>query len=170
VFEAALEGLCKARRLERLGPDTIRKVGRAVSLSPEQERLRGLILERFEAARFRPPLAKELAEALELGRGGIKQIEQLFKLLAAEEVLVHLGQGMYLLREVVTEAREALLAPFRRGEVFSASQFRDALSTTRKYAIPILEYFDQTGITVRRGSDRVLKRSLEEIDGELSSA
>ncbi len=35
---------------------------------------------------------------------------------------------------------------------------RDALGTSRKYLIPLLEYFDNAGLTVRSGGTRILKR------------
>ena len=34
----------------------------------------------------------------------------------------------------------------------------DALKTTRKFLIPLLEYFDVQGVTLRQGGHRVLKR------------
>jgi len=35
--------------------------------------------------------------------------------------------------------------------------FRDHFNTTRKYTIPLLEYFDREGVTVRVGDARRLK-------------
>ena len=35
--------------------------------------------------------------------------------------------------------------------------FRDMVGTTRKYAVPLLNYFDNRGVTVRRGDVRVLR-------------
>ncbi len=42
------------------------------------------------------------------------------------------------------------------GEITTA-QFRDRHKTSRKYAIPLLEYFDRTGVTVRIGEMRRLR-------------
>jgi selenocysteine-specific elongation factor len=38
---------------------------------------------------------------------------------------------------------------------FSASEFRDALGTSRKFAIPLAEALDARGITRRRGDVRI---------------
>ena len=35
--------------------------------------------------------------------------------------------------------------------------FRDLVGTSRKYAVPLLEWFDATGITHRAGDMRVLR-------------
>ncbi len=40
----------------------------------------------------------------------------------------------------------------------SAAELKDAMQTSRKYAIPLLEYFDDKGITRRSGDVRVLAR------------
>jgi selenocysteine-specific elongation factor len=37
------------------------------------------------------------------------------------------------------------------------AQFRDLIGLTRKYAVPLLEWFDATGITLRSGDVRVLR-------------
>jgi selenocysteine-specific elongation factor len=47
------------------------------------------------------------------------------------------------------------------------SQVRDAIGTTRKYAVPLLERLDATGITHRQGDVRVLgPRGRELAQGE----
>ncbi len=40
----------------------------------------------------------------------------------------------------------------------SAAELKDAMQTSRKYAIPLLEYFDDKGVTRRSGDVRVLAR------------
>ena len=40
----------------------------------------------------------------------------------------------------------------------TVSAFRERLGTSRKYALPLLEWFDQRGVTIRRGDLRVLRR------------
>ena len=43
----------------------------------------------------------------------------------------------------------------RRGEEqITAAGFRDLISASRKYSIPLLDYFDRSGVTVRSGDYR----------------
>jgi selenocysteine-specific elongation factor len=37
------------------------------------------------------------------------------------------------------------------------AQFRDLVGTSRKYAVPLLEWFDASGVTIRNGDVRVLR-------------
>ncbi|MET0692120.1 MAG: SelB C-terminal domain-containing protein, partial [Candidatus Binatia bacterium] len=39
----------------------------------------------------------------------------------------------------------------------SAASFRDLIGSSRKYTIPLLEYFDRNGLTIRVGDIRRLK-------------
>ena len=51
--------------------------------------------------------------------------------------------------------RADLNAFFAANERLTVAQFRDLLGTSRRYAVPLLEWFDACGITVREGDDRV---------------
>jgi selenocysteine-specific elongation factor len=43
----------------------------------------------------------------------------------------------------------------------TAASFRDLIGSTRKYTIPLLEYFDRDGLTIRIGDVRRLKGQAE---------
>jgi selenocysteine-specific elongation factor len=161
LFDAALDALVATRRLERIDAERIRKSGRAVALSDEQEKLRADLLDLFKGARFQPPSIEEAAAALKLPKKREPDVKKLLQLLVEEKELVLVAPGMYIVREAIDAARAAVIDECRRsaaaGEDFSASLIREKLETTRKYAIPILEHFDGAGLTVRKGSSRVLR-------------
>ncbi len=46
------------------------------------------------------------------------------------------------------------------------SDFRQLVGTTRKYALPLLNYYDSQGYTTRRGDVRVPGARLEESEGD----
>ncbi len=58
--------------------------------------------------------------------------------------------------EAVAGAKARLHAAFGAGEAFSASDARKALDSTRKFVIPLLEYFDGIRFTRRDGDKRVI--------------
>ena len=72
------------------------------------------------------------------------------------------GEAMRVTKELAfsTEALSqfelAVRTCLANGASASAAELRDAMGTTRKYAIPLLEYFDDKGITRRSGDKRVL--------------
>lgn len=60
-------------------------------------------------------------------------------------------------RQHVDKARELLIDFLQKNKEITMSQFRELLGSTRKYALPLLIYFDSIGITERSGDVRRLK-------------
>jgi selenocysteine-specific elongation factor len=123
---------------------TVRLASHDVSLSPEQERTRETLLGTIESAGFTPPLTKELHVDPDL-----------LQSLARSGQLVRIGDFHLTRRqaeELRTTVREAIGA---RGPL-TVSEIRDLLGTSRKYAVPLCEWLDQTGATIRKGDTRVL--------------
>jgi selenocysteine-specific elongation factor len=105
-----------------------------------------------DPARPNTPLAsRTLPAALRSAR--IPGLDLAFETLLASGALVRVGDDLYR-REQVAAIRAALEAELRtRGHV-TVAQFRDAIGTSRRYAVPLLEWFDANGVTVRDGDNR----------------
>jgi selenocysteine-specific elongation factor len=71
-------------------------------------------------------------------------------------VLVAITPGSYLGRSTLETAVETLRRAFPDGRPFAATEAKEALRTTRRTAIPLLEHLDRTGVTVRLGDLRRL--------------
>jgi selenocysteine-specific elongation factor len=63
-----------------------------------------------------------------------------------------------LAREHFEAARTAVIENCGRHGSLDIPSLRDALGTTRKFLIPLLEHFDALGVTARLGGNRVLKK------------
>jgi selenocysteine-specific elongation factor len=97
---------------------------------------------------FTPPNWSELAAALKLDAAQWKVLETyVLETGRVEKLSPELG----LLAETLEEGKRLLAA---LPSPFAASQARDALQTSRKFVIPLLEYFDQIGFTQRQGEVR----------------
>jgi selenocysteine-specific elongation factor len=94
----------------------------------------------------------------ELRRARIPGIAQAFDTLLATGALVKVGADVYRGAQIV-EIRKRLEASIRRDGPITMARFRDAVGTTRKYAVPLMEWFDATGVTVRDGDVRALRQS-----------
>ena len=134
--------------------------GRLLSLpgfQPELTRAQQQALEALEQRllqeAFTPPNWSELASLQRLDPGTWKVLETyLLETGRAEKLAPELG----LLRQTLDEGKRRLAqlpAPF------AASQARDALQTSRKFVIPLLEYFDQVGFTQRHGEVRHVRQT-----------
>jgi selenocysteine-specific elongation factor len=87
--------------------------------------------------------------------GGGQPGQGLLDYLTAQGAVVVVGDAVYA-AETVARAQDVLRQHFA-GKPFTVAEARDALGSTRKYIVPLLEYFDRTGFTSRRGDERRLK-------------
>jgi selenocysteine-specific elongation factor len=119
-------------------------------LKPKQDALLKRIEEALDAAGLAVPTPKKLADDLNVPPMAIDQILPVGldcgRLVRVEEGIYYTPPG---LMKVTAQAREAFgLNPF------SAAEFRDAMKGTRKYVIPVVEWMDAKGLTIRQGDTR----------------
>lgn len=88
-----------------------------------------------------------------------KLLQKVLNRLVDSKQLVRLASKFYFSAEAVESARQTLvdaLAGTSAENTLSAADLRTALGVSRKYAIPLLEYFDAQGVTRREGDGRYL--------------
>jgi selenocysteine-specific elongation factor len=142
-----VEALLAGGRLVADGP-ALRLPGHGLRLDPAQRALRA----RVEAA------LDEAGVGL-LGDAALAELgadRKAAALLVRLGVLVPIAPGGYLGRSTLEAAVETLRRSFPGGRPFAATEAKEALGTTRRTAIPLLEYLDRTGVTVRQGDLRRL--------------
>jgi selenocysteine-specific elongation factor len=80
-----------------------------------------------------------------------------FDMLLGRGVFVKVGDQLYR----GTQIRSIHLAVdrfLRQNGRMTMAEFRDIIGTSRKYSVPLLEWFDSRGITVRSGDYRMLRK------------
>ena len=122
----------------------IRLSGHAVGLSPEQQAQRDRLIKTIEGGGFQPPLAAELQADPALVRS-LMESGELVKI-----------ENFYLTADRAAEARSRVRRRIEDEGPVTVAQIRDLLGTTRKYAVPLCEWLDATGATIRRGDTRAL--------------
>ncbi|GAC1443336.1 MAG: selenocysteine-specific translation elongation factor [Vulcanimicrobiaceae bacterium] len=101
-----------------------------------------------------PVPASDVTAALRSSK--IVGISQAFETLLAGGALVRVNDAIY--RGVqIADARGKLEGALRRDKQITMAAFRDLVGTSRKYAVPLLEWFDATGVTIRSGDVRLLR-------------
>jgi selenocysteine-specific elongation factor len=81
---------------------------------------------------------------------------ELIRAACAEGRLVRVSPDIVITPDMLAKA-EAIVRAKAGPPGLTVSSFREALGTSRKYALPILEYFDARGLTRRQGDVRVLR-------------
>jgi selenocysteine-specific elongation factor len=144
------EGVVKSDR------DQVRLVAHAIRLSAEQDQVvKGLEAD-FRAAGAAPPSPEEA-----LGRYGVKGSEKhdLFQILVTDRTLVRVKESLFFHAEALRSIQEQLVALLRQKKEIGPADFKDLFGVSRKYAIPLMEYFDGQRVTMRVGERRVLREA-----------
>jgi len=118
-----------------------------------QASIRDYILAKYEENKFNPPKLSELVEAAKFDRN---QAQAVYNALIEMNKLVKVDEDIAFSAEAYSEAVERLRNYIKENGSIQLGQFRDLLGTSRKYAMALLDYFDQNKITKRVGDNRVL--------------
>ena len=132
----------------------VRLPGRGGALPPEVEEQRAKVHATLVAGKLQPPLPEEIADALGMGDKDVLELLEL----CADRGEARRVKDFYVAAEHLDAAREAIVANCEAHGELAIPALRDALGTSRKYLIPLLESFDAEGLTLRQGGRRVLKR------------
>lgn len=108
----------------------------------------------FKSHPFDPPAMQEVADKVRITQ---QQLQRAIRILNEQQRLVRVEQDLYFHAEAVAAAREKLVAYIKENGGLESVKFKYILDTSRKYAIPLLDYFDKIGVTRRMGYTRLLK-------------
>ena len=141
--------------------DRLRFADRKIPLSAEEKKMHDLVLQALQDSPFSPPGITEM-EGLFHWQGKDKTIKNMLHVLTQEDLVVAVNPDVVMTKEAITIAENEAAQLFAGQGAFSLADFRDALSTSRKYAVAILEYFDRQKWTKRSGDVREwLKKTRE---------
>ncbi|NLW16371.1 MAG: hypothetical protein GX033_01710, partial [Firmicutes bacterium] len=116
-------------------------------------RMRERVLAQLGAAPFTPPDIDELATELN------ETPERIMELAAARArvgEVVRVTPQLAFLTETVKEVRQLVVKWIKEHGSITIADLRTALDTSRKFALPLLEYLDAEKTTKRDGDKRVL--------------
>ena len=150
LVDMAERRLASDRRIVRDG-SLVKRVQWAPKLGGATERLRAVLLETLRAADAEPPSIAELAAA----HPG-SDVAGLLRLMAREGVIVAVGKERCYEAGALGRERDRVVAILAELGSATPAALRDRLGRSRKWLIPLLEWFDTQGITVRKGDERVL--------------
>ncbi len=110
------------------------------------------VLKIWKEANLKQPDLEEISNNLKIP---LDLLKKLIKELVQRGFLVQVSVNYYVERENLEETIEKLKS--RGWERFKISEFKELLNLSRKYAIPLLEYFDSIHLTIKGKDFRILK-------------
>ena len=148
VFDALVSQMAAEEILEETGAK-VRMIDHKVVFTDVQQAQINKLLTQFETTPYTPPTVKQSTEAIG---------ETLLAALVETGRLIQVGEDVLLTPEALQAMRDAVIEHIEKQGSITLAELRDKFDTSRKYAVAVLEYLDQTGITIRRGDQRQLRR------------
>jgi selenocysteine-specific elongation factor len=156
LFQILVHGLLKTNGV-LLEKDKLRMSEHQV-FSLDEKGLIKKVEEAMMGGGLQPPSPKELAEKWNEKEEEVLSISEH---LVHEGVLVKVKNGIYFHRTHFEKLKEELVTFLRRDKEITTPQFKELTGVSRKYAIPLIEYFDQMKVTLRLGEKRILRAGKE---------
>jgi selenocysteine-specific elongation factor len=131
----------------------VRLAGHEPQFTEEQRRIVEVIEAELLRDMFNSPNFEEIRAA---GSLPAKAAQEVWEALIDNGVVVRIAAGVYFHRNAVDEAIRRVRAYLEEHGQMTAAQFRDMVGTSRKYAVPLMEYLDALRVTRRIGDVREL--------------
>ncbi|MCL4395991.1 MAG: selenocysteine-specific translation elongation factor [Chloroflexi bacterium] len=147
VFDQVVDRAAAGRIIVQ-NEDLVRRPDFQVEFKPELVSKIDALLREFARAPYTAPSAQEAEAAI--GAEALNALVTQGKLVRLNESVVVTPSAFETMQKWVTDTIQA-------GGQVTAGQLRDRFSTSRKYAIALLEYLDEKRVTRRVGDARVLR-------------
>jgi len=132
----------------------IRLASHRVALEKDQETLRRAILDAYAPSGLMPPYFSELCKTLDMDP---QKAREILSLLVDEGRLIKVKEDLFFSAAAVEALMLRLKTFFQEHEEITTPQFKEMTGASRKFVIPLLEYFDSKNFTLRVGDTRKLR-------------
>jgi len=149
----AIDGLIRKKQVETEG-SKLKLPGFKPAVGKDQGLYKDKIVEAIKKGGSQPPVRDELPALFGITD---RDAKDLLKLLADEGRVVRINDSLYLDKAVLESIKTDLVKFLREKKEIVVAEFRDIAKTSRKFAVPILEYLDSQKLTQRVGDKRVLR-------------
>lgn len=155
VFQYTLNSLIRQNRVVQ-DQAVVRLADFEVVLQVDEEDLKRKIIDTYRQDALKPPNFKDVLSAM--GSYPESQVRQVFDLLLRENRLTKISESLYFLTDEINDLADRLSQYIQAHGEIDAQGFKDLTGLTRKFSIPLLEYFDRIKLTIRIGDKRVLRK------------
>jgi selenocysteine-specific elongation factor len=151
-------------RLEKAGrivseKEVVRLTRHRVDLSEKDAHLRALMEQHYLSAGVETPSVEEVMSQAGVSAVQRVQARKILQLLVDNQKIVRIHGETFIHADVIAGLRAKLLDYAQKHEperMIDVAAFKELAGVSRKYAIPLLEYFDLQQVTRRAGDKRVI--------------
>ena len=134
--------------------NSVRLSGYSVSLGADQAELKKKIDEIYKKSGLKPPYFRDIPRQLDIDPQSAKDV---LMLLIEEDMIIKAKDDLYFDRNAVDILKKKLVDFFATSNELTTPDFKELAGVSRKYLIPLIEYFDSINFTIRIGDIRKLR-------------
>ncbi|MCJ7600000.1 MAG: selenocysteine-specific translation elongation factor [Desulfobulbaceae bacterium] len=133
----------------------VRLAGHQVSLKADEKEIREKMEKLFAAAELNAPTMKEVRSAFPDVPQSL--VMEVLSLLVKDGLVTKVTNDFYFYTKAIDELQKRFVDFLQKEGDIDAPRFKDMTGLTRKFSIPLLEYFDKIKLTLRVGDKRILR-------------
>ena len=154
LFSLVINQMIKSKEIAA-EEETVRLTDHKVSLGTDQTDIKKKIIETYKKSRLTPPYFRELAKTLDVD---ISRAKDVLMLLVDEGIIIKTKEDLYFHTDAVKDLKNKLVDFLTINGEITTPQFKDMTGASRKFVIPLIEYFDSKKVTLRIGDIRKLRK------------
>jgi selenocysteine-specific elongation factor len=142
-----------------LDRESVRLSAYRATLSPAETVLKDKLFNVYQTAGLEVPKVEDVLTGAIIGTDFSRNdARKFFQLFLDSGEIVKVSEEFYFLKSEIAKLVEKLkqFANSKSDRSLDMAEFKDIASVSRKYAIPLIEYFDRERVTVRRGDKRII--------------
>ena len=154
VFNLVLNQMIKSNLIAQ-EENTVRLSDHRISLGADQADVRQKMLDLYQNGGLQPPYFRDVPGMLNVDSDHTKDV---MMLLVEEGLIVKTKDDLYFHADAITELKNRLVDFLKSNGEITTPRFKEMTGVSRKYVIPLIEYFDANKVTLRVGDSRKLRR------------
>lgn len=152
ILQAAIKQLRSEKKIE-LNESSIGLVGSGPKLSKGERNLLEQLCAELKSADLKPPTLKEILSGTKKNKDSVPE---LLRLASENGNLIPVSKEFYFHKDAIDSVKEILRDKLAGSDGLTMSDIRQILDSSRKFTVPLCEYLDSVGFTVRDGDVRRL--------------
>lgn len=156
LFNLALRNLVK-KEIIVSDKDNVRLAEHKIELADDLDSLRKNIARIYNDAGLTPPYLNDVINDFKDQR---TKAQSIIKLMLKDGDLIKINEELCFAREPFNKLYDDYKAMLIKDGKATPATFKDLTGLSRKYIIPLMEYFDMSKLTVRVGDHRILRERI----------
>ncbi len=157
LFNIVLNNLLKSEAIVQ-NKNMIKLSDHEVALEVDQHEVKDKILDIYKKAGLTPPFFRTICQDLKLDK---KNGMDVLHMLINDRDIVKTKDDLYFDKSAMDRLQVELVEFIQNAGDITTPQFKEMTGISRKFVIPLIEYFDSINLTIRVGDTRQLRKKIK---------